>query len=133
MNGYWKGVWNAVDPALPEQVQVGRTVKKKPVEDDVILRTVDFVEKQMGLDEKSDLLELCCGNGVMTIPLARKVRSVLAVDFSEPLIHRLQERIHEERLSNIKTLIMNVTDFSIDIFSPPPVFAWFLVRFAPAF
>jgi tRNA G46 methylase TrmB len=126
MKEYWKERWSKVDLALPDQAQVGRTVNKKPVEDDVFLRTVDFVEKQMGLNGESELLELCCGNGVMTIPLARKVRSVLAVDFSEPLIYKLQERIHEERLSNIKTLTMNVADFSVDIL-PPPIFAYFIL------
>jgi cyclopropane fatty-acyl-phospholipid synthase-like methyltransferase len=118
MQAYWKDVWNAVEPAAPDQVQVMRTVNKKPVEDDVFLRTVDFVEKQMGLNGKSDLLELCCGNGAMTIPLAHRVNSVLAVDFSEPLIHRLQERSRKEDLFNIKTLTMNVADLSTDILTP---------------
>jgi hypothetical protein len=56
MNGYRKDVWNAVDPALPEQAQVMRTIKREPVGNDVFLRQVDFVKAHLELDDKSELI-----------------------------------------------------------------------------
>ena len=114
MKEYWKKRWSEIDLALPEQVQVGRTINRKPVSDDVFARTVDFVKTQMKLDEKSELLELCCGNGAVTIPLARVAASVIAVDFSEPLLTELQRKSREQGLSNVETRLMSATDFSVD-------------------
>jgi cyclopropane fatty-acyl-phospholipid synthase-like methyltransferase len=46
----------------------------------------DTISSRLALSKADDVLELCCGNGVVTVAIAPRCRTVTAVDFSEPLI-----------------------------------------------
>ncbi|OPY72653.1 MAG: ubiquinone/menaquinone biosynthesis methyltransferase [Syntrophorhabdus sp. PtaU1.Bin058] len=50
------------------------------------------------------VLDMACGAGILAVPFARHVRSVTAVDFSEAMLERLQERCRETGISNIRIL-----------------------------
>jgi len=51
-----------------------------------------------------DVLDMACGAGTLAVPLARHVRSVTAVDFSDTMLERLQERCRQAGISNIRTI-----------------------------
>jgi len=51
-----------------------------------------------------DVLDMACGAGILAVPFAGHVRSVTAVDFSEAMLERLEERCREAGISNIRTL-----------------------------
>lgn len=58
------------------------------------------------------ILELGCGSGRITIPLAEQGYEVNALDISERMLFDLQEQT--KHLPNIKTVQADMTDFSID-------------------
>lgn len=66
--------------------QVGKTVNQIPVPeqtlDDMALDVIEALE----LTSDDGLLDLCCGNGLITSRVAARVRSVAGVDRSESLI-----------------------------------------------
>lgn len=61
------------------------------------------------------LLDLCCGNGLLSIPLSKKYGEVIAVDISQVLL----DNIKQDDYPNIRTiksdaLALNLEDNSID-------------------
>jgi ubiquinone/menaquinone biosynthesis C-methylase UbiE len=125
---YWKEYWN-VFPAENTgdlQRQVGRTRNRQPVTSEMWDSTLDFVWGHMGIAPSSQVLELCCGNGMLTLPLARKVSSVMAIDFSVPLIRALTERLETEKVNNVTAITGDVN--RVDI--PEEEFSHALMYFA---
>jgi SAM-dependent methyltransferase len=71
----------------------------------------------MELRPEDTLLDIACGTGVTTIPLARKVRMVTALDISESMLARLRTRADKDGLSNIRFLNLdwNKTEIGKDV------------------
>lgn len=66
--------------------QVGKTVGGVPITGAQFESAVSSIRDKLSLSEKDVLLDLCCGNGVLTKRLAPFVAHIHAVDFSEPYI-----------------------------------------------
>jgi SAM-dependent methyltransferase len=83
----WLSHWNTGMP-LPSDplVQVGRTVGGRPIAPDQIERLVAAVERALALDAPDVLVDLCCGNGMVTARLAPACARAVGVDFSGALI-----------------------------------------------
>ena len=76
--------------------------------------------KQLQMKPGDTVLDVAAGTGSFSLAAARAGGDVLATDFADGMINRLQERIEEEGLSNIKAEVMdgqnlNVEDASYDI------------------
>lgn len=90
----WRAYWNeaaqvrAADPLS----QVGKTVGGMPVPPGTINLVVAAICRHLALTPSDRVLELCCGNGVITAELAGVCGSIHAVDFSEPLIATARQR-----------------------------------------
>ena len=50
------------------------------------------------------VLDMGCGGGTIAIPLARKVKSVTAVDFSKRMLDIVDRRCHIGNITNVKTV-----------------------------
>lgn len=50
------------------------------------------------------VLDIGCGPGTLAIPLARRVKTVTAVDFSTDMLKQLQQRAAIEKISTINTI-----------------------------
>jgi len=73
--------------------EVGKTVNKEPISQEALRHSIQLAADGLQLKSKDRLLELCCGNGLMTRYLAALVEQVYAVDFAEHLIsHACQFR-----------------------------------------
>ena len=85
----WKDYWNTFPNQFAKEdfiKQVGKTVQGKPITNEQLDKIIlDIVQK---LELKSDdrVLDLCCGNGMITYGMAQNCQSIVSVDFSEPLI-----------------------------------------------
>ena len=88
--------------------QVGYTVERKPISNEQFNCIIESIEKQLQLSASDTLLDLCCGNGVVTYELAKKVKSVIAVDYSKPYI---ENAIKFKNTENIEYFHGDVTDF----------------------
>ncbi len=72
------------------QANVGRTINGQPIDAELWKRTVDDLVLLLQIDQNSDVLELCCGNGRLIGPLSAQSRAAYGVDFSAELIEQLK-------------------------------------------
>lgn len=62
----------------------------------------DFISR-MDLRGDEVILDIGCGPGPLAIPLAKRVRKVIAIDFSRRMLDELEAYAAREGISNIKT------------------------------
>lgn len=65
---------------------------------------LNYLENEGALGEEIEVLDVGCGPGTLTIPLARKTKRVFALDPSEKMLEMLQERAAAEGIDNIVLL-----------------------------
>jgi len=102
MSEYWKNYWKNSEITGREhlQMQVGRTINRNPVSEELWNKTVEHVESFVKPTKKEIILDLCSGNGLLAMPLSTKCREVIAVDISDNLL----SKIDHEKYANISTL-----------------------------
>jgi cyclopropane fatty-acyl-phospholipid synthase-like methyltransferase len=66
--------------------QVLRTFNKKPISEEDWRFTLSEIEGKFPISEEDDLLDLCCGNGLLTATYAGRCASITAVDISPELL-----------------------------------------------
>ena len=86
---HWHRVWQRW-PSRFEPTdhlrQVAKTVGGEPISRRQVEQLVENIVSRLSLGSDDVLLDLCCGNGLLTSQLARTCRHVTGVDFSEPLL-----------------------------------------------
>jgi 2-polyprenyl-3-methyl-5-hydroxy-6-metoxy-1,4-benzoquinol methylase len=85
----WKAYYDARVSDFDRQDhlgQVGHTVDGAPIPKDHFYALLKQIADSLCLSRTDRLLDLCCGNGVFTRPLAERVTSTCGVDISEAMI-----------------------------------------------
>ena len=85
----WHAHWNTIRAGVREDEylrQVGKTVEGRPVPEASVGIMVRDIVTALQLSNDDHLLDVCCGNGLITARCAEYCRGVTGVDFSEPLI-----------------------------------------------
>jgi tRNA (uracil-5-)-methyltransferase len=70
------------------------------------------VNNSVSNEPKKDLLELYCGNGNFTLPLAQNFRQVMATEISKSSVYSAQENISRNDIDNVTIVRMSSEDFS---------------------
>ena len=99
----WKEYWNSSDmiKATDFCKQVGRTTnKKKYSEDQIAILTTRIIEFLQASPQKA-LLELACGNGMLTYRVAPHFKCIKAIDFSKPLIESAKTNFSRENIEYV--------------------------------
>ncbi|AVJ56914.1 tRNA (uridine(54)-C5)-methyltransferase TrmA [Idiomarina sp. OT37-5b] len=72
---------------------------------------IEWVSRHAG-NAQHDLLELYCGNGNFTLPLAQQFRQVLATEISKSSVHAAREGARLNEIDNVTVVRMSAEDFS---------------------
>ncbi|WP_409201063.1 class I SAM-dependent methyltransferase [Methanobrevibacter sp. DSM 116169] len=75
---------------------------------------LDFLFSKLILSNNDTVLDLGCGEGTVTIPIAKKVKSVTGLDSAYKMLEILEENSKKEGISNINTILTDVEDISKD-------------------
>ncbi len=65
---------------------------------------IDLVLSHLPLKDSFTVLDIGSGPGTLAIPLAPRVKSVTAIDFSQGMLDVLEEIAHQEKIDNIHTV-----------------------------
>ncbi|MEM7654804.1 MAG: methyltransferase domain-containing protein [Bacteroidota bacterium] len=103
----WQRFWDQYAQQEDEQVQVGRVSPHTQVGEANLQEIVQYILRHLDLQPSHRLLDVCCGNGLLTQPLAAHCRQTLGVDVSEGQIQRAQALADPPRLSFVQG---NATD-----------------------
>ena len=71
------------------QVNVGRTKNGNPISDEMWELTINHIKSQIELKETDDIIEFCCGNGMVLGELSKISKSAFGIDYSEKLLEQL--------------------------------------------
>ena len=95
----WRVFWNKV--AIPETTlpvgesvflkQVGMTVGGKPISQKQLRQIIADIIQNLEVHQDDRVLDLCCGNGLITRAIAEYCAGIVGVDFSEPLLSAARE------------------------------------------
>lgn len=104
---YWADFWCRYSKTAryaDSQTQVLRTYAKEPIDNERWELTVEFVQKNMHLVGSHNILDLCCGNGLLTRRLAPQASQILAVDISLDLLRKIEAL----GIENVQTLTSDI-------------------------
>ncbi|WP_258104871.1 class I SAM-dependent methyltransferase [Marinoscillum sp. MHG1-6] len=73
----------------------------------------EFLDR-LEVSKESNVIEVAAGSGAMTLPLSRRVKSVLATDFSPPMLEVLESRAVEVGVQNVETALMDGQNLEVD-------------------
>jgi hypothetical protein len=90
--------------------QVGKTIDKKPVPKEMFENMIRNIAGVLGLSDKDVLLEMCCGNGLLTKPLSALCHSIYAFDFTPHLIETAK------KFKQRNNIIYRIGDAKADFF-----------------
>lgn len=67
--------------------------------------------KKLDILSKNDtVLDIGCGEGTITIPIAKKVKSVTGIDSAENMLRILNEKCDKENIDNINTILKPIEE-----------------------
>ena len=72
----------------------------------------DALFSKLILDENDTVLDVGCGEGSITIPLAKRVKKVIGIDSSPKMLEFLKKRANDNEISNIKSILMPIEDIN---------------------
>lgn len=136
MSDQWKKFWEDYigGEAANENdlyLQVGKTANRLPVSKEIFEGFVNDVVEKLELSSSDILLEMCCGNGLLTLPLSDIVKKIYAFDFTETLI---DTAIKYKSKENIEYAVGNAKEDFTKIFKENlPVIHKFLINDSTAY
>jgi SAM-dependent methyltransferase len=78
---------------------------------------IDLFLKHIVLDQNMSILDIGCGPGTLAVPIARQVKRVTAIDYSEGMIELLRQEAGRQQVENIDAFTCawedNWSDFGI--------------------
>jgi cyclopropane fatty-acyl-phospholipid synthase-like methyltransferase len=115
----WYLYWNEAPIVYDDDFarQVGKTVNGHPMSSAQVDAMVDDVVERLAIDRRDRVLDLCCGNGLITRRCAARCREIIGVDFSAPLIRTASAHFSAE---NIRYVEADVRRLPAWLFDEPP-------------
>ena len=74
----------------------------------------DVLFDKLILDENDTVLDVGCGEGTVTIPIAKRVKKVIGVDSSPKMLEYLEKRAEDNNVSNIETILKPIEEIAYD-------------------
>ena len=102
---YWKNYWNSVAQNKSPFIQVQRDGMSEVD----LLKIQKHVCLLLDLKPNDDLLDLCCGNGLLTNRLTPYCKSIIGIDFSTELIKSANKMYQKKNLNFIEGDIANLS------------------------
>lgn len=107
----WHSHWHEFPASKPETAffeQVGKTVNRKPISAELISVIVSSIRNKLLLESHDHVLDLCCGNGLLTKIVSNHCLSITGIDYSEVLINVANKYNRPENVAYVCGSVLNV-------------------------
>lgn len=94
--------------------QVGKTVNGQDVGEEQISLLINSIISALHLREDDCVLDLCCGNGLITSKVAKYCMAIVGVDFTDKLIHYAQQHFVT---NNTQYYVADINSLQVEFFS----------------
>ena len=74
----------------------------------------DALFDKLILDKNDTVLDIGCGEGSVTIPLAKRVKKVIGIDSSPKMLEYLKKRADDNGIANIETILKPIEEIKYD-------------------
>jgi cyclopropane fatty-acyl-phospholipid synthase-like methyltransferase len=105
---YWKTYYDSLSKKESPLKQVGKTVNGAEISANQIELIVDSIARTLRLASEDFLVDLCCGNGLLTRELAPLVRRTVGVDYTRGLIDTAKARHAFHNVEYLESDIMGL-------------------------
>ena len=93
--------------------QVGRTVTGQPEPEQQIGILVRAIAERLKLNKNDVLLDLCCGNGLVTFRLSAMCRTIVGVDYSNDLVEIAKNTNPAANIAYIRRYVEDLLPFDL--------------------
>lgn len=117
----WQHFWNTRPAEIAETEflkQVGKTVGGTPISKERFEALVSGVIQRLCIQPQDKVLDLCCGNGLITARIASKCKRIIGVDYSEPLIQVARKHHQPENASYYCASVLELPNESLKAEQP---------------
>jgi len=90
--------------------QVQKTVSGQPITPAQLEAQILDIRKALDIRNDDFILDMCCGNGIITAEISKSCNAVIGIDFTEPLI-KIAEKYNKPE--NVTYFCMSVLDQNI--------------------
>jgi len=87
--------------------QVALTVSGKPISKDLFNCIISDINYNLKLNNSDNLMDLCCGNGVITYEISKKVKTITGIDSSELYIENAKKY---KKSKSTEYILMDIID-----------------------
>lgn len=111
----WRSFWREIGSRIPSDrpmEQIGWTICGQPVDPEQVDLICHAVSSYLSLSPLDVVVDLCCGNGLLTEKLTARCRQVIGVDYSESLIASARSRSSAQ---NVTYVVSDVTAMPPDL------------------
>jgi 2-polyprenyl-3-methyl-5-hydroxy-6-metoxy-1,4-benzoquinol methylase len=91
-------------------IQVQKTVSGQPVTQTKFNALISDVRKALDISTDDFILDMCCGNGIITAQISKTCSAIIGIDFSETLI-KIAEKYNKPE--NVSYFCMSVLDQNV--------------------
>lgn len=112
MKNSWKSFWDQYAEKAGDDpcVQVARTRNSHPMSTEMFEGYANHLMELLKLKSDHAVLDLCCGNGLLSTIMAKQSAQVIGVDFSEKLIENLELK----KQDNITGIVSDALDVKFE-------------------
>jgi trans-aconitate methyltransferase len=112
MNNLWKDYYNlnVIKFRYSLYKQVGKTVNGIAVDDKQLKWITQNIISKLRLCQTDEVIDLCCGNGLITRDIAESASKIIGVDFSCGLIETAKSKSSAENITYVESDVLNLTD-----------------------
>lgn len=83
----WEQFWNRRGSFDDAARQVGRLHGKQTLTQEISAKSVAHLIEVGDIQTTHDVLDICCGNGMITAMIAKYCHKIVGIDFAESLLH----------------------------------------------
>lgn len=125
---FWKNYYqnnNIISRSDNYQQNVSRSRSGIIIKDKDWHQTLSYIKSILKISKESDILELCCGNGLIIGELSEMCNTAVAIDYSDSLLKQLKQMY---KANNLTVIQEDINEILLDKSSFDAIIMYFSIQ-----